>query len=176
VRTALTSTLRTRFKGAVSGSALIEFSLLLPILMGLMVGAFEFGRYFQQTHVVNKGVKNAARYLARIENGDLCPSPAGGSFANDTLDARDLAQYGSFDTTGKSLIIPAWDSSSTFTASVTCAPNPETGGIRDYRGPAVLPVIQVTTTFTYDDIGMLDFIRPSGLDITATHEELYIGG
>jgi Flp pilus assembly protein TadG len=47
------------------GSALVEGAVLVPILVILLVGAFDFSWYFYQQHLMSVSLRDAARYLAR---------------------------------------------------------------------------------------------------------------
>ena len=48
------------------GSVLIEATILMPFLVTLMFGLFEFSWYFHKQQLVESGVRDAARYLARV--------------------------------------------------------------------------------------------------------------
>jgi Flp pilus assembly protein TadG len=50
------------------GSALLEGTILTPFLFILVFGVVEFSYYFYQQHVVSSGVRDAARYLARVQD------------------------------------------------------------------------------------------------------------
>ena len=62
-RTHLTSPQRSR------GQALIEFALMLPLLLLLIVGAIEFGRLFFTKIVVTNAAREAAYYYATNPSG-----------------------------------------------------------------------------------------------------------
>ncbi|HEU4704714.1 MAG TPA: TadE/TadG family type IV pilus assembly protein, partial [Sphingomicrobium sp.] len=49
-----------------AGSAAAELALALPLLLILMFGSFEMGYYFLSEHVVQKSVRDAARYASRL--------------------------------------------------------------------------------------------------------------
>src|ERR1041385_1180097 len=51
-----------------SGTALVEFTLLAPVLVTLALGMFAFGRGLYQYQQVVNGVRDAARYLAHQSN------------------------------------------------------------------------------------------------------------
>src|SRR5262249_37504376 len=55
-----------RFLRAKKGAALVEFSLLAPVLIMLMCGMCEFANAMRQYHIMEKGVRDAGRYLARV--------------------------------------------------------------------------------------------------------------
>src|SRR5947208_17159427 len=54
--------------GDKDGSALVEGAVLLPLLFVLLFGVYEFSWYFYQQHLVSTGLRDAARYLARVNN------------------------------------------------------------------------------------------------------------
>ena len=49
-----------------SGSSAAEMALVTPLLLVLMFGTFELGYFFLSEHVVQKAVRDAARYAARL--------------------------------------------------------------------------------------------------------------
>ena len=49
------------------GSALVESAVLLPMLFVLLFGVYEFSWFFYQQHVASIGIRDAARYLARVK-------------------------------------------------------------------------------------------------------------
>src|SRR2546423_6887575 len=69
------------------GSAMLEAALVLPVLVPLMLGFFEFAWYFQKQQLVESGVRDAARYLARTTaaNSDQNPCNDATSVANAKL-------------------------------------------------------------------------------------------
>ena len=48
-----------------AGAAAAEMALVTPLLMIIMFGAMELGKYFLDEHVVAKAVRDGARYAAR---------------------------------------------------------------------------------------------------------------
>jgi len=46
------------------GSALLECALVLPVLIALLTGVFEFSWLFYQQHLVSIGLRDASSYLA----------------------------------------------------------------------------------------------------------------
>ncbi len=153
-----------------SGAALVEFSILLPVLFTAFFGMIEFGRVIYQNHVAEKGVKSAARYLARVIDATGCPM-TGADYTNAEAAAKTLAQYGGFDSSAKP-VIAKWDNASDITISISCTDN-SSGG---FRGEEDLPIITVSTTFQYQDLGMLSVVTNDPINITASHQELFIGG
>src|SRR5689334_10767263 len=50
-----------------AGAAMVEFSLLAPFLLTLALGVFEFGRFIYQYQMVVEGLRDAGRYIARLD-------------------------------------------------------------------------------------------------------------
>ena len=62
--------------GDKDGSALVEGAVLVPLLFVLLFGVYEFSWFFYQQHLVSTGVRDAARYLARVIDSCNAFSPA----------------------------------------------------------------------------------------------------
>jgi Flp pilus assembly protein TadG len=140
------------------GSALIEFTIMAPLLLSLVLGISEFGRFLYQYQMVLEGLRDAARYLARLD-------------ANDTTNqsnAANLATTGTIDGTGDPRV-DGWVAGD-ISFSVTDVDN--TAGT--YRGSAEIEVIEVTTTFDYADVGFLSALGFDSISIDAAHEQRVI--
>ena len=81
--------------GDCRGVAAVEFGILLPFMVVLLAGVSDLGRSIWQSHALTKGVRDAARYLSRVDfNTDTQP------FTTAQLTAaRNLALRGSFNGT-----------------------------------------------------------------------------
>ena len=62
-----------------SGSAAVEMAMVLPLLMVLAFGSFDMGNYFLNQHIVQKAVRDGARYASRQPLSDYagCAASAG---------------------------------------------------------------------------------------------------
>lgn len=54
-----------------TGTAMIEFLIVAPLLLLLVLGVAEFGRLIQHNEILNKAVRNAARYAAEQTTGSF---------------------------------------------------------------------------------------------------------
>ena len=64
-----------------SGTSAVEMAMATPLLLVLLIGTFELGYYFLSEHVVQKAVRDAARYAARLPSSDFSRdvlAPGGG--------------------------------------------------------------------------------------------------
>lgn len=152
------------------GVALVELSLLLPMVILLVGGTVELSRAFYQFQIADKGVKSAARYLARIPGNQVCP-PASAAWTAGQVAAKNLAQRGSLSA-GDPFTLSNWQNANDVTIAVSCVDN-STGG---YVGGDSIPVVNVSTSFTFDDLGFLGIVKLNNINITTSHQEVYIGG
>lgn len=119
------------------GAAAVEFGILLPFMVVLLAGIADVGRSIWQHHTLQKGVRDAARYLSRV---DVPLSSA------DRSAAKNLMLRGSFDT-AKPLRYGHWASSVTTnldsqTGLVTAFDN----SAGTFRGPDTISIITVTAS------------------------------
>jgi Flp pilus assembly protein TadG len=110
------------------GGAIAEFMLgLVPLVFALAL-IFEFGRAFWSHQAVIKGVRDATRYLARVED----PSdPAAQTVAQRLLLTGRQAAGG----------VQRWSSGSAAPMAVSITAIPNAGGT--FRGPATIRMVNV---------------------------------
>jgi hypothetical protein len=146
------------------GAALVEFTVALPFLVFLGLGAFEFGNALYGHHVITTGLRDAARYLARRDD----------PLAAETA-AKELAVYGQIGGSAKRV---SWWNVGDVSVSLSTIANPvdPDTGQRTYRGPDPIRVVRVTTAATYPGLGLFAVIglAPT-LTINTFHEERVIG-
>lgn len=110
MRGAFTSILRDRRAAAAA-----EMALVLPILLTLLFGSFELGRYFLDSHVVAKAVRDGARFAGRQPFTEM---PCSGT-ATDETDIKDLVRTGT-TTDGAPPRLGYWTNPATITVTITC--------------------------------------------------------
>jgi Flp pilus assembly protein TadG len=148
-----------RFCGDRRGVAAVEFALLLPMLLVLLVGIAEVGRYLGQAEAVEKGLRAGAMFAAR----QTLPL----STATKTT-ITNLVQRGTLDT-GGGYLADGWGE---FGAGLTITATTTASG----AGMDVT-VIELTATVPYDEMlpGMLAFVGISSLSLTMSHEQVHVG-
>jgi hypothetical protein len=84
------------------GLAIVEFTIVLPICLMLIMGTAEFGRAFLQYNVLTKAVRDGARYAA----GKSLPGSAGVVTISAELETetRNLVVHGNVFGTGSPLL------------------------------------------------------------------------
>ena len=146
------------------GSALIEGAILMPVLLVLVLGVFEFSWLINQQHLISTGIHDAARYIARSANPQDVTIQKG---------AKNLATTGAID--GNTARVKGWtmrDVNITY-ASVN---NPVgANGLTPFRGGAVIQSVTVSTTFTVPALGFFGFLGLKPPALTVSHQERVIG-
>ena len=158
------------------GSALLEGTIVVPVLFTLVFGVLEFSYYFYQHHLVTTGVRDAARYLARVRD------PNNG--AAQTI-AQSLASTGSPIPGSTVRRVKGFDPAE---VNITVTPIANVpGGIcgvdacREPEPPPSAPApgflhrVTVTGNFTWAPLGMWGFFGFGNVNITVTHSERWIG-
>ncbi|MGH6892691.1 MAG: TadE/TadG family type IV pilus assembly protein [Dongiaceae bacterium] len=137
------------------GAALVEFTILAPFLFALAFGIAEFGRFLYQYQLVVEGLRDAARYLARLDPDD----------STNQTNAANLATTGTIDGSGAARVA-GWT-----TGDVTFVITDVDNSAGTYRGPAIIKAVQATTTFNYADVGFLDALGFGAISVDAAHEQ-----
>jgi TadE-like protein len=131
-----------------SGTALVEMTIITPLVLSLMIGGIDFAWGFSTYATGAKSVRNAARYLGSLPESTGCPG-----WAIDN--AKNLAVTGQI--TGGTPLIPGW---STGDITVTCA-----GGIATVAGE-----------FTYIPFIIASFLPiAASYRLHTQHEERQVG-
>jgi Flp pilus assembly protein TadG len=100
-------------------TAAAEMALVLPLLLIVMMGAFELGNYFRSEHILLEGLRDGARYAARqgFSNYSGCSGAPAGTIAADTKNVVRTGQA-----SGGTDRLPYWtDAATTFDVTVSCS-------------------------------------------------------
>ena len=149
------------------GGAAAELVLTLPILLLVLFGIIEFGRLWHDYQIVNKGVRDAGRYLSRIDID--CPGAA--YTATDIGIARNLAMTGSPN--GGPSLVYYWTDPTSVAVAVNCAGVGAYAGA--YAGAAGIPQVTVTATVPFNFAFLRPFLQRANLTMSARHNEVVIG-
>lgn len=144
------------------GTALIEATIALPVILLLALGVFEFSLYFYQQHRVSTGIRDAARFIARSHD-----SPSDSALQ---LAAKNLATTGNI--LGGTARVAGWLPSDVHIAldSASCA-SP------DYcRGGTTMQVVKVSTSFSPINLGFFGFFGLSPPEIKEGYYQRLIAG
>lgn len=138
-------------------AAATEMALSVPLLLALMLGAFELGNYFMTEHKVVKAVRDGARYAARRPFTDY-PGCAPSSAVVD--DTRNVTRTGAI-ASGGTPVVGTWTDPASITVTATCAPGGTYTGIYA-TSPVGTPVVTVAATVPYASVlGQLGLADPA---------------
>ena len=160
------------------GSALVEATIITPVLLTLFLGVFEFSWYFYNQQLVEAGVRDAARFMARIRLTGGTTDPCSQNDANGysyKIDAGCIATNASVATSATSCGGAARVSGWTYnqvSSNIQCLASP-TGSFVD--GATTMTIIYVTTTVADPSLGFFSTLGLTAPSITVTHQERYIG-
>jgi Flp pilus assembly protein TadG len=156
------------------GSAVVEGAVIDPLLFVLVLGVFEFSWFFYKQQLVEAGVRDGARYLARTA---LDTTPATNPCNNATFVANaktiattviDSASNGSIS--GTTARVATWGVGN---VTVSCPSFDNSGGT--YSGPTSIYSVTVSTSFPDPALGFLGFLKLGTLSLSASHTERSIG-
>jgi len=149
------------------GSAFLEAAVAMPVLIPLVFGALEFSWYFHKQQLVESGVRDAARYLARTTAASSDANPCNN--ATFLANAKNIATNGVIS--GGTARVPGWTVGS---VTITCPSFDNSGG--GYLGAATIYRVSVTTSFSDPALGFFGIINLTAPNLSASHTERSIGG
>lgn len=167
------------FIGGTRAAALVEFTLVFPLLLVFLAGLSEFGLAMHQQHIVQKAVRDAARYAARTNYAlKSCPLSTQPEWAAMVTNATTVALRGNL-AAGAPLLIPTWNGSRGIDVQVTVTcfnPASVTPNIFSTAGAGTnIPVISVSASAPFAGIGLLQVLGLSAFEIRAAHSEIWTG-
>ena len=129
-----------------TASSATEMAMSLPLLLALLFGAVELGYFFMSEHVVQKGVRDAARYASRLPVSDY---PSCAPTAEAKLEIQRVARTGRPDGTASRL--PGWTADTMTNVTVNCdTSGTYTGIYTDF--PDGVPVLTVHAAVPYPSL------------------------
>jgi len=153
------------------GVSMVEFAIVAPVLIILILGITEFGHALYQHNTITKAVTVGTRYLARTYNGlDVSCSPVAGVWATAETEASNLIVFGNISGTGTSKIAGLTVSDVTISSPASVSSGAVTGC-----------VVTVAVNAAYDPIfgalfnGASSLLNLPGFHLYAASQERYIG-
>jgi Flp pilus assembly protein TadG len=156
--------------GNREGSALLEAAVFTPMLFSLSFGVMEFSFYFYQQQLIESGIRDAARYLARVpttSGATPCTQTDPATGTSYMTYAQNIAIYGT--TSASTQRVHGW----TGPVTITCPTTDNSGGT--YSDGTTIYTISATTSFADPALGFFGVLHLSAPSISVTHKERYIG-
>lgn len=153
------------------GVAMFEFAIALPILLVIFAGSWEVARGLWTYEILNKGVRDAARYLARVDDPDAA--------ANQTMALR-LVLSGDIDLDEPPRIdhnlVTVTMGKRTYANTTDLCAGTDTCYYRSKDGASgAIDVVQVRADMTFE-APLLGFLRVANpIVFSVAHEERHIG-
>jgi Flp pilus assembly protein TadG len=144
-----------RFRRAEDGSALVEFAISLPLILVVSFGTIDSMRLFWSYQAAVAGVRDAARYVARMAPDNICTT--GASLAAH-LSARNVNPTTIIDSTlfadaaGSRAIYTGGVTITNVTTGITCV---NTLGLRQATVPVVRVSADMNITMPFSEILVL---------------------
>lgn len=161
-----------RLIGAENGAALIEFTVLMPLLFALVAGFIEFGMAIQRHQLIQKSLRDSTRYLAQVPGFDAATpvdaAPCNNAPSGQALIAKNLAIYGNIGGTGTPKI-------ANWGYDGVCVIGPTSRSVTFNGVTTEVLVVQMTAQAPYNDVGFLSILGITGITLGGSHEQAYLG-
>ncbi|ESY98855.1 pilus biosynthesis protein TadE [Mesorhizobium sp. LNHC209A00] len=154
-----------RFHHDDRGSALVEIAIVTPLVLLLAAGVFEFSNIFNTRLLLEAGVEDASRYMARCSSDwNTC-----------SVLATNLAVNGAVQ--GGSARVTGWT-----TGQVTITPvrsiqaiDPTTGTQLYLSSTGTVVVVEVSASYPYPTLGLWSYLGFGNVKLTVFHQERVLG-
>ena len=156
------------------GSALVEATIITPMLVSLFLGVFEFSWYFYNQQLVVTGLRDAARYMTRIEltngNSDPCAqkNQNGVLYTTQAANIATTAQPAA----GGAARVSGWKAAD---VTISCLSSAALDNGRYADGAASMTIIDVATTFTDPSLGLFSDLGLKAPMLSFSHQERFLG-
>ncbi|GAA0273345.1 hypothetical protein GCM10009127_12240 [Alteraurantiacibacter aestuarii] len=140
-----------------SGASAFELALLLPLLLVLLFGGMEAGHFIWTQHKLTEGVRDGARFAARLPVESYCIAGAPVTGADTIAAIRRVTRTGQLEPGGH-VRVPGW-SDEEVDVEVACAAFVDTGIYHDLdtAGPIVTVAARsVAYPSLFGELGVLD--------------------
>ena len=160
--------------GDDDGSALVEATIVMPLLISLFLGVFEFSWYLYNQQLVVSGLRDAARFMTRIELTDGNHDPCAQKDQNGALYAADAANIATTAQTdgGGSARVSGWTATD---VTISCFSSAALDDGRYADGSTRMTIIDVATRFADPSLGLFSSLGLKPPMLTFSHEERFIG-
>ncbi|MER9951326.1 TadE/TadG family type IV pilus assembly protein [Mesorhizobium sp. M0047] len=154
-----------RFHHDDQGAALVEIAIVTPLVLLLAAGVFEFSNIFNTRLLLEAGVEDASRYMARCSSDwDTCSALATNLAVNGAVQGGSERVAGW--TTGQVTITPVLSTPAIDTATGTQLYLSSTGNV---------VVVQVKTSYPYPTLGLWSYLGFGDVKLTVFHQERVLG-
>ena len=155
------------------GSALVEATIVMPLLITLFLGVFEFSWYLYNQQLVVSGLRDAARYMTRIELTDGNRDPCVQKDQNGVLYTADAANIATTaEAAGGSARVSGWSAAD---VAISCFSSAALDAGNYADGSTSMTIIDVATRFADPSLGLFSSLGLKPPMLSFSHEERFIG-
>ena len=165
-----------RFRADRRGTVLVEMSLVVPLVLFLSAGVFEFGNLIHDKLLMEAGLSDGARFAARC-NSQLY-TDAGLTAIDCASLATNIAVFGNIAGTAPARITGWTKAGVTITIAdpTTCknAVDPNTGTVLYLSTTSQVCIVTATGTYAYsnlDSVGLLSLFNITTVTLSSSHQE-----
>ena len=152
------------------GSALVEATIVMPLLISFFLGVFEFSWFLYNQQLVVSGLRDAARYMTRIELTDGNRDPCAQKDQNGVLYTADAANIATTaqSAAGGSARVSGWNAAD---VTISCYSSAALNDGRYADGSTSMTIIDVATRFADPSLGLFSTVGLKAPLLTFSHEE-----
>lgn len=156
------------------GSALVEATIVTPLLVSLFLGVFEFSWYFYNQQLVVAGLRDAARYMTRIELTNGNSNPCAQKDQNGDLYTAEAANIATTaqPAAGGAARVTGWKAAD---VTISCLPSAALDNGRYADGSASMTIIDVATSFADPSLGVFSDLGLKAPLQSFSHQEQFLG-
>lgn len=156
------------------GSALVEATIVTPMLVVLFLGVFEFSWFFYNQQLVVAGLRDAARYMTRIELTSGNDNPCAQKDQNGVLYTAEAANIATTaqPATGGVARVSGWKPAD---VTISCLPSAALGNDRYADGSASMTIIDAATSFADPSLGLFSVLGLKAPLLSFSHQERFLG-
>jgi Flp pilus assembly protein TadG len=160
--------------GDSDGSALVEATIITPLLVSLFLGVLEFSWYFYNQQLVVAGLRDAARYMTRIELTNGNSDPCAQKDQNGVLYTAKAASIATtaLPAAGGAARVSGWNAAD---VTINCLPSAVLGNGRYADGSTSMTIIYVATSFADPSFGLFSILGFKAPLLSFSHQERFIG-
>lgn len=156
-----------------SGAALVELTVVLPVLLTIGLGVIEFGRLIYNYHLITVGVRDAVRYQSGFTDGANYNNAKCIALTGKIAGAD--CDPGASPSCTTACRVSWWNDAATVTFTPASITNDNGFGVPLYRGGATITVITASAIVAYSPFGMFGFYGTGAINLTTSHQERYYG-
>ena len=153
-----------RFLGEERGAALVEMTLITPLMLALAAGVFEFSNIMHTKLLIETGLRDGTRYIARCYRSE--PPTA------CETSGIDVAVMGG---TATARVIN-WTAGQVSVGYETTPISVDVDGLQNYRSnTSEVRVVAMSTDYAYTGTGLWAYLGFGALTLSMMHEERVLG-